>query len=48
MNSVLLFSDWPEVASASDDTAQWVGDWDDENVNDDFCKHLREELTKAK
>lgn len=44
----LRLADWTEVAAASDDTAQWVGDWDDENVDDDFCRHLRAELTKAK
>jgi hypothetical protein len=39
---------WTDAAVATEDTAQWQDDWDDDDVEDDFCKHLRAELEKAK
>lgn len=30
------------------DLKQWREDWDDEDLNDDFSKQLKEELGKAK
>lgn len=41
------FADWN--AEEEDTTAvhQWEDDWDDDDVGDDFSKHLRAELEKA-
>jgi 26 proteasome complex subunit DSS1 len=33
---------------ATDDTKLWQDDWDDDDVDDDFCRQLREELAKTK
>ena len=38
--------DWDESKEDSDQKL-WQDDWDDEDVDDDFCRHLREELAKA-
>ena len=38
--------DWDESKEDPMDQKLWQDDWDDEDVDDDFCRHLREELNK--
>ena len=37
---------WDAAAEDAEDPKLWQGDWDDDDVDDDFCRHLREELQK--
>lgn len=39
--------DWDESAEDGEDEKLWQDDWDDDDVDDDFCRHLREELAKT-
>ena len=36
----------PAAAEDAEDPKLWQDDWDDDDVDDDFCRHLREELQK--
>lgn len=38
--------DWDETKEDTDDQKLWQDDWDDDDVDDDFCRHLREEINK--
>ncbi len=37
---------WDAAAEDAEDPKLWQDDWDDDDVDDDFCRHLREELQK--
>ena len=37
---------WDAKAEDAEDPKLWQDDWDDDDVDDDFCRHLREELQK--
>ena len=37
---------WAAGEEVSEDTQQWQDNWDVDDMDDDFTKNLREELTK--
>ena len=39
--------DWDASKEDAEDQKLWQDDWDDDDIDDDFCRHLREELVKA-
>ena len=40
--------DWDLKQQVTDDLTQWQHDWDDDDVEDDFTKQLRRELSATK
>jgi hypothetical protein len=42
-----LFADWNAEEEDTTAVQQWEDDWDDDDVGDDFSKHLRAELEKG-
>ena len=38
--------DWSAEQEDAEDAQQWQEDWDEEEVDDEFCRHLRQELQK--
>ena len=38
--------DWDASKEDPEDQKLWQDDWDDDDIDDDFCRHLREELVK--
>jgi 26 proteasome complex subunit DSS1 len=36
--------DWGAEQEDAEDAQQWQEDWDEEEVDDEFCRHLRQEL----
>jgi 26 proteasome complex subunit DSS1 len=39
-----LPTDWGAEQEDAEDAQQWQEDWDEEEVDDEFCRHLRQEL----
>ncbi|CAM9824793.1 unnamed protein product [Heterosigma akashiwo] len=40
--------DWNATAEDPEDANEWMEDWDDEDIDDDFCTQLRQELDANK
>ena len=40
----LYHLDWSAEQEDAEDAQQWQEDWDEEEVDDEFCRHLRQEL----
>ena len=40
-------ADWTGAAVDTEDATLWQDDWDDDEIDDDFCKQLRAELEKV-
>ena len=38
--------DWDASKEDAEDQKLWQDDWDDDDIDDDFCRHLREEINK--
>lgn len=38
--------DWNELMEDEADVGLWEEDWEDEDPNEEFIRHLREQLTK--
>lgn len=41
-----VITDWPQSEVDMKDVEQWQDDWDDDNIDDEFCKQLRVQLGK--
>jgi hypothetical protein len=41
------FTDWAEKDVAKEDAVDWANEWDDDEVETDFDKHLAAELAAA-
>ncbi|CAM9186844.1 unnamed protein product, partial [Discosporangium mesarthrocarpum] len=39
---------WDASAEDREDLQQWHDDWDDDDLDDDFCNQLRAELDKTR
>ena len=39
--------DWKEETVEDGAEKQWQADWDEEDIHDDFCQQLRNELEKS-
>mmetsp|Transcript_25716 Transcript_25716/g.79174 ORF Transcript_25716/g.79174 Transcript_25716/m.79174 type:complete len:93 (-) Transcript_25716:31-309(-) len=40
--------DWDETKEDTEDQKLWQDDWDDDDIDDDFCRHLRDEILTTK
>lgn len=41
------FVEWGKEQQDDEDKRLWAEDWDDDDVDDDFAKQLRSELSKS-
>ncbi len=43
----LLGAEWTKEQQDDEDKRLWAEDWDDDDVDDEFARQLRSELTKS-